>query len=135
MPSRAMEKGSGTTRLCRSPNCVQTTREGKPFCPDHVEHHPYVQEILGTLAEREAEEERVRTGGAPAVDPRGLTARELVLHLSLHGARTIERLSRELQLDTAIVEGYVNALVERGSIALGRTNRGSTVVQLASELG
>jgi len=133
MPSRAIDN-SGTTRFCRSSGCVQTTREGKPFCPDHVEHHPYVQEILGTLAEREAEEERVRTTGAPAVDPTGLTARELVLHLSLHGARTLERLARELQLDPAVVDGYVDALVERGLIALGRTNRGSTVVRLSSEL-
>lgn len=134
MLSRAMDQGTGTTRLCRSTGCDQTTREGKPFCPDHVEHHPYVQEILGTLAEREAEEERVRTAGAPAVDPSGLTARELVLHLSLHGARTVERLARELQLDPTIVDGYVSALVDRGFIALGRTNRGSTVVQLAGEL-
>jgi len=125
---------SSTTRFCDARGCTQTTREGKPFCPDHVELHPYVQTIIGTLREREAEEEKVRQRGARAVDPGGLTAKELVLHLSLHGARTIERLSRELQLDTKVLDGYVGALVRRGVVALGRTNRGSTVVRLSSEL-
>lgn len=120
-----------TTRFCDVLGCTQTTREGKPFCPDHVELHPYVQSILDTLREREEEEEKVRQRGARAVDPHGLTARELVLHLSLHGARTLERLSRELQLDTRVLDGYVGALARRGVIGLGRTNRGSTVVSLA----
>ncbi len=124
---------TAATRFCKELGCEQTTREGKPYCPDHVENHPYVQEILDTLAAREAEERQVRSQGARAVDPRGLTAKELVLHLSLHGARTLERLSRELQLDPRIVDGYVSALVERGVVTLGRTNRGSTVVRLAGE--
>jgi hypothetical protein len=126
-----MRTGSSTTRVCDMEGCIHTTREGKPFCPDHVEMHPYVQAILGTLAEREDEEEKVRQRGHRAVNPTGLTARELVLHLSLHGARTVERLSRELQLDTKVLDGYVGALVRKGVVALGRTNRGSTVVRLA----
>ncbi|MCA8923533.1 MAG: hypothetical protein KDD82_17080 [Planctomycetes bacterium] len=119
--------------MCRSHGCDQTTREGKPFCPDHVEEHPYVREILSTLQRREEEEESVRCRGSRAVDPGGLTARELVLHLSLHGARTVERLSRELQLDPKVLEGYVSALVTQGLVSLGRTNRGSTVVRLTDE--
>ncbi|MDC3379430.1 hypothetical protein OAX78_04020 [Planctomycetota bacterium] len=123
---------SSTTRACAARRCAATTREGKPYCPDHVESHPYVQNILSILAEREAEEETVRQRGPRAVDPHGLTAKELVLHLSLHGARTVERLSRELQLDTKVLDGYVGALVRRGVVSLGRTNRGSTVVRLAA---
>jgi hypothetical protein len=122
---------SSTTRFCDVSGCTQTTREGKPFCPDHVDQHPYVQTILGMLAEREQEEDRVRKAGFKAVNPQGLTARELVLHLSLHGARTVERLSRELQLDSKVLDGYVGALVRKGIVSLGRTNRGSTVVRLA----
>ncbi|MEZ6185080.1 MAG: hypothetical protein R3F62_08740 [Planctomycetota bacterium] len=98
-----------------------------------MEEHPYVREILSTLQRREEEEALVRSRGSRAVDPGGLTARELVLHLSLHGARTIERLSRELQLDTKVLDGYVSALVGQGQVTLGRTNRGSTVVRLTDE--
>jgi len=130
---RAPRQTPTTTRLCRSHGCDQSTREGKPYCPDHVEEHPYVQEILSTLQRREEEEARVRSRGSRAVDPSGLTARELVLHLSLHGARTVERLSRELQLDPKVLDGYVSALVSQGAVSLGRTNRGSTVVRLSDE--
>jgi len=110
---------------------MKTTREGKPFCPNHVECHSYVQSILHILAEREAETNRVRTKGSVAVDPSGLTAQELVLHLSLHGSRTVERLSREFQLESRVIEEYVDALRVRGKVILGRTTRGSTVVRLA----
>ncbi len=128
----AASGSSSTTRSCSEPNCFATTREGKPYCPDHVERHTYVQEILAILAEREAEEDRVRSGGPTAVDPAGLTAQELVLHLSLHGSRTVERLSREFQLEADVMLDYVDALRERGLLVLGRTTRGSTVVRLAS---
>ncbi|MGE0707640.1 MAG: hypothetical protein AB7N76_08235 [Planctomycetota bacterium] len=121
------------TRPCNV--CGQTTREGKPFCSEHVEQHGYVREILTILANKEAEEERVRLEGPQAVDPAGLTAQELLLHLRLNGSRTIERLSRELQLGPAVVSRYVDALVEHGEVSTGRTTRGSVVVQARRRVG
>jgi len=118
------------SRSCDVDSCAHPTREGKPFCPNHVEEHPYVQAILDTLELRRAEEAKVKVRGAGAVDPDGLTARELLLHLTLHGARTVERLSRELQLEVRVLEGYVGALNQRGLIHVGRTHRGSTIVKL-----
>lgn len=118
------------TRFCDVPECTQTTREGKPYCPDHVENHPYVQNLLQNLAEREDEEEKVRQRGAKAVNPDGLTIKEIVLHLSLHGARTVERLAREMNLDSKVLDGYIASLKRRGVISFSRTNRGSTVVKL-----
>ena len=131
-PSSYLSSPSTHTRNCRV--CSATTREGKPFCPDHVVDNPYVQSILHTMAERAAEEDEVRKRGAEAVNVTGLTAKELVLHLSLHGARTVERLSRELQLDATVLKGYVGALTTDGKVAIGRTNRGSTIVRLVDEL-
>lgn len=121
---------TSTTRSCEHSGCLKTTREGKPYCPDHVERHAYVQSILAILAEREAETARVRKKGPSAVDPSGLTASELMLHLSLHGSRTVERLSREFQLESAVIHNYVTALKGQGKVVLGRTTRGSTVVRL-----
>lgn len=121
----------GTIRSCRHANCGQSTREGKPFCPDHVDQHSYVQEILKILEEREAEEERVRQEGPEAVNLTGLTAQELMLHLSQHGSRTVERLSREFQLEAPVMHNYVSALLGEGLVIVGRTTRGSTVVRLA----
>jgi predicted HTH transcriptional regulator len=121
-----------STRGCHAPSCSKTTREGKPFCPDHVERHDYVQGILEILEARRAEEDRVRKVGSGAVDPRGLTAQELMLHLSQHGSRTVERLSREFQLEAPVMRNYVQALLEKGLVQIGRTTRGSTIVRLAS---
>ena len=123
---------TSTTRSCKAPGCHATTREGKPYCPEHVEFHPYVQEILEILDRREEEEQLVRKRGPSAVDPEGLTAKELMLHLSLHGSRTVERLSREFQLDATVMGNYVRALRNRGLVVLGRTTRGSTVVRLSA---
>lgn len=124
-----------STRQCRHETCEQVTREGKPYCPEHVDAHPYVRNLLAALDARHAEEERVRRGGSMEVDMDGITAREVVLHLSLHGARTVERISRELQIDADIVRGYVEALDERDMIMQSTTNRGSTVVKLRDPEG
>jgi hypothetical protein len=124
--------GHGTIRTCRVAPCAQSTREGKPFCPDHVDQHSYVQEILRILEERKAEEDRVRNGGPEAVNLKGLTARELMVHLMQHGSRTVERLSREFQLEAPVMHDYVSALHTQGLVVVGRTTRGSTVVRLAS---
>ena len=128
----AFDTNSTSTRpVCDVGGCFNSTREGKPYCPEHVDQHPYVQAILGILQQREDEENLVRRRGSAAVDPGGLTAKELVLHLSLHGSRTVERLSREFQLETRVMQGYVNALKVQGVLVTGRTTRGSTVVRLA----
>ena len=134
-PKSIVRSGKTTTsasaNACGSSGCLHSTREGKPYCPDHVKEHPYVQGILSTLQDVHAEREKVRERGARAVDLKGLTTKELLLHLTLNGARTIERLARELQLDSVVLNGYVRALVKQGVVDLGRTNRGSTVVKLA----
>ncbi len=130
---RFHEAGSSRsgTRFCDVPDCTQTTREGKPYCPDHGDQHPYVQNLLANLAEREDEEAKVKQRGARAVNPEGLAVKELILHLSLHGARTEERLCREMQMEPRVLDGYIKCLNRRGVIAYGRTNRGSTVIRLA----
>jgi hypothetical protein len=37
---------SGQRRACEEPGCTQTTREGKPFCTDHVVRMPYARALL-----------------------------------------------------------------------------------------
>lgn len=45
-------------RRCELPGCIQSTREGKPYCSDHVEMHPYVQAILAKKRDETAKLER-----------------------------------------------------------------------------
>jgi predicted transcriptional regulator len=119
---------TNSTKICDVPGCPHSTREGKPYCTDHVDHHPYVQDLISQLDENEVALERARNKGK--VDLTGQAVRELILHLNLHGARTEERLARELQLDTKALQAILRALIKAGTIQLGHSKRGSTVVHL-----
>lgn len=121
-------------RHCEAPGCNQATREGKAYCSDHVEMHPYVQDLIMRLEEREAEDERVQRRGPRAVNLQGITTQEILQHLAFHGPRTEERLCRELNLDVKTLQGYVQAMRRKKLVTLGHTKRGSTVVKLAKPL-
>ena len=131
----ARAKTKTESRTCDHPGCVERTRDGKPFCLDHVEDHPYVRGLLAQIAEREAQDDLVSRKGPRAVELDGVTVQEILQHLELHGARTKERLVREVNLPAAVLHGYVRALVKRGLVKLGKTKRGSTVVRPVNAAG
>ena len=114
--------------LCEA--CGRPTREGKPFCPDHVEELPYVASLLCELAAQAAEQQAVSKKGAGAVDVDGTTARELLHLLQLHGPRTVQRLGRELNIKPALVADYARALAAVGRVILGRSRRGKVLLQV-----
>lgn len=49
-----IHEGRRPTRMCEFAGCTHATREHKPFCSDHVEHHPYVQAIINRNANDDA---------------------------------------------------------------------------------
>ena len=71
--SRTSSSGKIPPRECAARGCFNSTREGKPYCSDHVKQHPYAQKVLAELARQEDEERKVRRVGARAVDVGGLT--------------------------------------------------------------
>ena len=107
--------------------CKATTREGKPYCPDHVADNPYVQSVLENMARLAAEDAEVLKCGVGAVDTGGPRARELVNYLRVHGPRTVRRLSLELQLDKSVVNDFVRALANDGQLVVGYSKRGSSI--------
>ena len=98
---------------CSMAGCTQTTRERKPYCAEHVEEHPYINDLMHRLADSEREISRVKRRG-----PRELA----------QGDRTVERLARDMQLDAHVVQCYVRALARRGRVTLGETSRGNVLV-------
>lgn len=120
-------------RHCEAPGCDQATREGKAYCSEHVEQHPYVQGLLAQLAERDRQDEEVARRGAKAASLGAITAQEILAHLAFHGPRTEERLCRELNVDDRTLGGYVSALKKARLVVLGTTKRGSTLVKLAKK--
>jgi len=108
---------------CSAAGCDEATREGKPFCTEHVEEHDYVQDLLATLEAQDAEIQRVARLGARAVDPEGLTACEILNTLRVHGPRTVRRLARELNHEAKVLEAYVKALERRGLVTKDKKGR------------
>jgi hypothetical protein len=125
---RLFRSGRKRAKHCERPDCGKATREGKPYCSDHVDDHPYVRGLIEALAAREAEEARVRKRGARAVDLDGVTAREILGYVAIHGGRTVQRLARELNLDIQTIKGYARALERGKRVHLTSTRRGAIIV-------
>lgn len=125
---RLARHGRIRPRRCGLETCERATKGGKPFCVDHVAQQPYVQELMAKMAAREEEEARVRRLGAGAVDPEGITAREILAYLLIQGPSTVRRLAHELHLEGRTVEGYVRGLQRAGRVATSRNRRGGLVV-------
>lgn len=124
------------TRTCEATGCKLATRESKPYCPEHVGMNAHAMLVLQRIAEREAEDERVRKGKArvETYNIDGITAQEIVQNLYEHGPRTRERLCRELSIDREILDGYAQALITAKRVFIGRTVRGSETLILSKAL-
>lgn len=118
------------TRHCELPDCGVATRAGKPFCSTHVQEHPYIQELLHIMMDREIEEARVRQVGSHAVACDGLNAQEILRFVRANGERTVPRLARDLNMDLTILKCYVDALKRRRMIRLSKNKRGTPLIRL-----
>lgn len=47
-------------RWCSEPGCERTTKEGKPYCRDHVANHPYVVDLLARIENGDEKNDIVR---------------------------------------------------------------------------
>lgn len=121
---RWTHRGRVESRKCGAAGCMASTREGKPYCPEHVLLNPYVRTLLERLAGREAEEARVLRQGQRAVDPEGITAQEILSYLCVHGQRSLPQLGRELTLDVKLVTAYVKVLESNRWVKTKRDRRG-----------
>ncbi|MGE0711951.1 MAG: hypothetical protein AB7N76_03305 [Planctomycetota bacterium] len=120
-------------RRCLEPGCRRSTRHRKPYCPDHVERLPYVQEVLAALEGKEREQAEVAILGPRAVDPDGITAGEILNELAIHGPRSVARLAKDLALSRRLAEHYVEALRREGFVSVQarrRRRRDSAFVRL-----
>jgi hypothetical protein len=122
------------TRFCEVPQCTETTREGKPYCPEHVDHHPYVQQLLQDLAEQEDERERAaKKGAVDKVDLEGENAKAILRELQHHGERTLERLARDTKLPLEAVRTIGEALKRKNLVTFGQTKRKDETLKLATQ--
>lgn len=125
----AIGTGRTETLRCGHSGCLSPTREGKPYCPLHVELMPYVAQLMNDLEAQQAEHERARKPGRTSgIDPEGITAKELLLLVDQHGGRTVPRLAKDLQIEPEVVARYVAELRKLDKVRTGTTRRGATTV-------
>lgn len=123
-------------RHCEHGSCGVATKGGKAFCSEHVTEHPYVQQLLVTIADRETEiadiERRAPGRGWKAVRADGTVLGDVLAHLRGYGPRTVERLARETALPLVVVEACAMWLRRARLASTGETKRGNTTLRLAS---
>jgi len=118
------------TRKCEVAGCGETTREGKDYCTRHVEKHPYIQHLLNVIATKHTEDRQVELGDSFAVNPEGLTIKEIIIQLRQTGTKTLDGLSKALQLDKMIIQKYLFALQRQNKVELFMTQRDNIAVRL-----
>jgi len=109
--------------------CRNTTRGNKDYCLEHIAKNSYAKHILLELANRNKEDNRVKIKGPSVANVDGITCQEILLELHNSEQRTIERVTRELNLDRAIIFNYAIALREVGKIQF-YSDRGSLTLRL-----
>lgn len=118
---------------CDIEGCENTTREGKPFCPDHIDHLPEVSRIKQRLAAVEDEITLVKRYGAHAVDVDGFTAHEILHYLDQYGGRTIARMARDFGMEAEVMGYYVRKLKRKKLVKTKPSRRDGTLVALPTQ--
>lgn len=112
------------THECRQDGCLKRTREGKPYCPDHVYLNPYVASLLADM-ERIEVEKQARKAVAT-----GHVAHEIMVVLwSNNGVASVELIARTAGLERGLVVRTLRAMVSEKRVILKRTNRGRTMAK------
>lgn len=127
MPMRHVE-------FCTYQGCSTRTREGKPYCIDHIMCHDYPRQIVAILEQHRAELDDIESGSAP-VNVKGHIALDVIKFLMEVQSATIERIARERGYSHAVSEKIVVALAGAGVVTTGRTGRGSMFAQLVIDDG
>jgi len=115
--------------------CNAATREGKPFCPDHVKDHKYVKHLLRLIASKEDEIERIDKAATleiavSLVTPNGIVVSDFMRCLREHGWITRPRLRRETQYSPRVVDAVSNAVIRMRLVEETRSQRGDPALQL-----
>ena len=119
LPEGGQHKG---TSPCQASGCMRSTREGKPYCSDHIENAPYVKSILGILAARN-EEERVLELKRGKIPQNGFFYRETLLLLRTKDFTT-KGLARRLDISHHAAARLINLIARDGLARKGETSRG-----------
>lgn len=127
------ERGRSDSNKPRCKVCGGTTREGKPYCSEHIEQSPYLQRLAQQIASKQVEEALVAEKGAAEVESDSATVDEIQNLLEMTGPRTDIAIAKELQIDARALKGYLAYMKKRGMVVTKTNRRGNTVVKLTHQ--
>lgn len=102
------------TAHCGVVRCSRRTREGKPFCDNHLERIPYVQGVLERRRQLQLEVTRALDWGV--VDVEGMLARDVINLVTFRGRMVASRMAVELGVPTSCLPPVVEALALLGDV-------------------
>ena len=123
LPEGGQHKG---TSPCKAKPCTRSTREGKPFCSEHIENAPYVAHILEILAGR-AQEETILREGVDEIPKDGFFYKETLLLLRSKNF-TGKGLSRRLDICHAAAKRLIVLMARDGLAKVDTTSRGDLTI-------
>ena len=103
------------------------------FWNDHLKDIDYVHNLLDVIKDQEVEQERALSQGTRAIKKDSLTVKEIVLVLSLNGQKTLNYLSRSLQLSEDVLKVYAKYMVAKRIAHSHTTHRGSKTLLLVKK--
>ena len=123
LPQGGSHKG---TSPCKAKGCTRSTREGKPFCSNHIESAPYVAHILGILKGRD-EEAQILEHEDGGIKKSGFFYKETLLLLRSKNF-TAKGLSRRLDISHHAAERLIVLMANDGLCRRSETQRGDTTI-------
>lgn len=123
----AVPRREDKTKHCEVAGCGNFTRERKPYCPEHVDNHPYVQDLLQQLANK-ADSLKKTKNWKP--DPTLIS--DIVLLVSTKGTITAAAAKREMNIDEESIEKLMRFLAQAGVFKCDYNNRKQYYARLAS---
>jgi len=110
------------TSSCSAKGCTKTTREGKPYCSNHIECGWYIRVILSKLASASEEAAILDNPDGGELPRDGFYVREGLLLLRM-GSYTAKGFSRKLDLSHDAAKRLIEMLAKWGLARMNRTPR------------
>ena len=121
----AASHGRSENPRCSAEDCNKTTREGKPYCSEHIMLSPYVAQILEELKIKDEEEKKLSNG--EEISQEGHLIRETLLLLE-QASYTSAKLSRLVDISHTAAEALIMQMHRLGLARISRGEHGGLMV-------
>ena len=111
-----------TNDRCNYHGCEATTREGKPYCSDHIEECHYIKSVLAEIDKRNGESKVLDSGRW--ISTNAYLIREAIIQLE-HGTFTAARLGRVLDISERGADILIRQMARHGFVKLSVSETGA----------